>query len=132
MTRQKLRHDYENACNAYLKAFCSKHGYDCEDAKNSWTGGKVGTIADVADQYVDMEVITTDIDMDVPKGEFLKWYDYCLELGMLGITSTPNYSSWVRGCPRKSEAEIEEIRQARQRIEDAKAIFEAILKKQQV
>ena len=38
----KLKSDYEKACNAYLQAFCEKHGYDYEDAARSWVGGDVG------------------------------------------------------------------------------------------
>ena len=38
----KLKSDYEKACNAYLQAFCEKHGYDYEDATRSWVGGDVG------------------------------------------------------------------------------------------
>lgn len=34
--RELLRKNYEDACNAYLRAFCQKHGYDEDDAVNSW------------------------------------------------------------------------------------------------
>lgn len=27
MDKEKLKNDYENACNAYLKAFCEKHEF---------------------------------------------------------------------------------------------------------
>ena len=40
----KIKSDYEKACNAYLQAFCEKHGYDYEDAARSWVGGDVGGI----------------------------------------------------------------------------------------
>jgi hypothetical protein len=76
-----------------------------------------------------MEVITTDIDTDAPEDEFVKWYDYCLELGMLGVTSTPNYSSWLKGCPVKTEAEIQEIRQAKERADNARRELENLIEK---
>jgi hypothetical protein len=128
MTKQKLKQNYENACNAYLKAFCEKHEYDFEDAKNSWVGNNVGGIVDVADCYMDMEAIITDIDTDAPEHEFLKWYDYCLELSMLGVTGIPNYSSWLKGCPIKTQAEIEEIRQVKNRADKAREQLEELLK----
>ena len=31
----KLKSDYEKACNAYLQAFCEKHGYDYEAAMSA-------------------------------------------------------------------------------------------------
>lgn len=43
--RELLRKNYEDACNAYLRAFCQKHGYDEDDAVNSWAAGDVGGIA---------------------------------------------------------------------------------------
>ena len=48
-----MRKNYEDACNAYLRAFCQKHGYDEDDAVNSW------------------------------ETAFGEWYDYCLRLHMI-------------------------------------------------
>lgn len=79
--KTKLKSDYEKACNAYLKAFCKKHGYDYEDAARSWVGGDVGGITECADYIVRMDDIITDIDRDAPEDEFVKYYDYCLRVG---------------------------------------------------
>lgn len=49
--RELLRKNYEDACNAYLRAFCQKHGYDEDDAVNSWAAGDVGGIASVGDEF---------------------------------------------------------------------------------
>jgi transcription elongation factor Elf1 len=68
-----------------------------------------------------------EMDTDAPEDEFLKWYDYCLELRLLGVESTPNFRNWLKGCPRKSESEMEELRQAHQRVEDAKRILEELI-----
>ena len=46
-----MRKNYEDACNAYLRAFCQKHGYDEDDAVNSWAAGDVGGIASVGDEF---------------------------------------------------------------------------------
>lgn len=42
LTREELRLNYNEACNAYLMAFCEKHGFDYADAARSWVGGDVG------------------------------------------------------------------------------------------
>ena len=92
----KLKSDYEKACNAYLQAFCEKHGYDYEDATRSWVGGDVGGITECADYIVGMDDIITDIDRDAPEDEFVKYYDYCLRVEEL------------QRDIRKAERELEE------------------------
>lgn len=117
--RNQLKKNYEAVCNAYLLAFTAKHEYDFEDAR--WIGDRVGEIAEVGDQIVDMVTIRTDIDRDVPEGEFLKWYDYCLKIGMIdNKIPTPNFEHWAMGCPRKSEGEILELEAKARRIEELK------------
>lgn len=122
----KLKSDYEKACNAYLQAFCEKHGYDYKDAARSWVGGDVGGIAECADYIVRMEDIITDIDRDVPEDEFVKYYDYCLRVGSIacGKISTPNYSSWLSGCPRMSEEQITRLEELQRDIRKAEEILE--------
>lgn len=115
--RSILKNSFEDACNAYLRAFCDKHGYDYEDARDSWAAGDVGGIAMCGDQFVSMETIRTDIDMDAPEGEFLKWYDYCSELGMLDLPSM-TFRNWLLGCPRMPRESIDNIRERKQEIND--------------
>ena len=43
LTREELRLNYNAACNAYLAAFCEKHGYDYEP--DAWVGDDPGGIA---------------------------------------------------------------------------------------
>jgi hypothetical protein len=129
--RTKLKQNYENACNAYLLAFTAKHGYDFEP--DCWVGNDVGGIAMVGDLFVNLTDIRDDIDRDAPEQEFLKWYDYCLELHDLSTKNypipTPNYKSWLMGCPRKSVEEIQELEAMCQRVRDAKQALEDAIKR---
>ena len=36
MDNNLLKQQYIDACNAYLEAFCEKHGFDYGEAANSW------------------------------------------------------------------------------------------------
>ena len=111
-----LQENYKNACNAYLQAFCHRHGYDFEHA--SWVADRPGEIAAIRDNYfVDMQTIVDDINLDAPENEFLKWYDYCMGMRYLGAETTPNFRSWVNGCPRKSPEEIQSLKELKERIE---------------
>ena len=50
MYKEKLKKDYENACNAYLKAFCEKHEfYGLDNPETYWIGDQVGEIANCGD-----------------------------------------------------------------------------------
>lgn len=127
-TRDRLRRQFESACNAYLKTFCEKHDYDYEEARRSWSAGDVGGIAEVGDLFLSMTDICTDIDMDAPEREIVRWYDYCLRLYTIDSTiPTPNYENWLRGCPRKSEEEIVRLEEIHQRVMKAEqALKDAI------
>lgn len=123
LTREELRLNYNEACNAYLMAFCEKHGFDYADAARSWVGGDIGGITECADYIVRMADIITDIDMDAPEDEYAKYYDYCLRVHSIanGELKTPNYESWLRGCPRMEEEQIKRLEELQQDIRSAEA-----------
>ena len=120
-TKEQLKLDYQNACDAYLIVFCDKH--DLQYDHDSWVAGEVGTISCVSDYFVDMQTVITDIEMDAPDGEFEAWYDYCTELGTLGDLHTPNFKNWLLGCPRRTPEEIEELKAFKQEVNDAEQAF---------
>ena len=102
MSKETAREYFVKGCNEYLRLFCEKHDYDYEEAKESWVANCVGDVTCVGDIFVGMQTIITDIEMDAPEEEFIKWYDYNLVAQEFGFT-TPNFESWLRGCPRVSE-----------------------------
>lgn len=125
----KLRENYDNACNDYLKAFCEKHGFDYEDAKGSWVAGDVGSVCLCGDFYAPLSDMITDIEKDAAEGEYFKYYDYSLECYEYGI-SCPNYISWLRGCPRLSDEQRKSLRAAKNRVELAKKELEKCIEEQ--
>lgn len=110
-----LKSDYTNACNAYLEAFCEMYGFDYDPDFSV----EVGTIIEVGDYYVSISTIRTAVDQNVPREEFVKWYDYCMDCGTLDIPS-PNFDSWLRGCPRMSDEERRELMERSHEIEKMK------------
>lgn len=131
LTREELRLNYNEACNAYLMAFCEKHGFDYADAAQSWVGGDVGGITLCADYYVSMSDILTDIDLDAPEDEYVKYYDYCLRVRSIadGELKTPNYQNWLRGCPRMDEEQIKRLEELQQDIRSAETVLKAEINK---
>lgn len=114
-TLAEARDLYTRGCTQYLALFCAKHGYGYGDT--AWVADEVGGLAVIGDYYVDMRTIITDLDMCAPEEEFLSWYDYCLEAHDLGIDS-PNYSSWLSGCPRIPEERLQHLRELRAQLRE--------------
>lgn len=118
MNREQAKDLYNRGCNAYLQLFCEKHGYDYDDAKNSWVANEIGGIVCINDYFVDMQTIIDDVDLPTTEEEFLKWYDYCLDASEFGLT-IPNYKSWVNGCPRTSKESFDNLRAIKCNLERA-------------
>jgi hypothetical protein len=118
MSKEKAREYFVKGCNEYLRLFCEKHDYDYEEAKDSWVANCVGDVTCVGDIFVGMQTIITDIEMDAPEEEFIKWYDYNLVAHEFGFT-TPNFESWLRGCPRVSEETFKKLQGLKNDLDDA-------------
>lgn len=106
--KSKLWDEWVVICNKYLKMFCEKHDYDFDDATNSWVANFDGTVVLCGDEYVSMEDIILDIEIDAPEEEFRKWYYYCMDCEVLGKHS-PNYYSWLNGCPRMLPSDLKDL-----------------------
>ncbi len=118
MSKEKAREYFVKGCNEYLRLFCEKHDFDYEEAKESWVANCVGDVTCVGDIFVGMQTIITDIEMDAHKEEFIKWYDYNLVAHEFGF-NTPNFESWLRGCPRVSEETFKKLQGLKNDLDDA-------------
>ena len=118
MSKEQAREYFVKGCNEYLRLFCEKHDFDYEEAKNSWVANCVGEVTCVGDIFVGMQTIITDIEMDAHKEEFIKWYDYNLVAHEFGF-NTPNFESWLRGCPRVSEETFKKLQGLKNDLDDA-------------
>lgn len=103
--------DYTAACDNILRLFCEKHEYGYGHPDTYWPDDYCGC-AMIGDYAVDLQTMIDDLKMDAPEEEFIRWYDYCLEAHDLGITS-PNFRSWVKGCPRVPEERLQRLRDLR-------------------
>lgn len=118
---------YNNACNDLLKAFCKKHEFDYEEAKESWVGDDIGGIVCCGDYFFNMSDIVTDLRENAPKEKLIEWYDYTLECNYLGARVC-NYASFLRGCPTHSEKYLQELRRCKRRAEEAERMLKECLK----
>ena len=111
----ELKLAYEAACTNYLAAFMEKYDLSCDP--EPWVGNEVGTIAEVGDYFFDFQDIKRCIDEDVEWQDLIEWYDYNIEVGILGLT-TINLKSWLKGAPRVNQMRIEEIKAKRKELEE--------------
>lgn len=118
MSKLQAREYFVKGCNEYLRLFCEKHDFDYEEAKESWVANCVGDVTCVGDIFVGMQTIITDIEMDAPKDEFVKWYDYNLVANEFGF-NTPNFESWLRGCPRVSDEAFKRLQEIKNDLDNA-------------
>ncbi len=118
MSKEKAREHFVKGCNEYLRLFCEKHDFDYEEAKESWVANCVGDVTCVGDIFVSMQTIITDIEMDAPEEEFLKWYGYNLVANEFGFT-TPNFDHWLRGCPRVPQESFDKLEGLKKDLEAA-------------
>lgn len=118
--------EYHNACNDLLELFCGKHEFDYEDAKENWVANEIGGTVCCGDYYFNMDVIVTDLKEDAPEEELIKWYDYSMRCGYLGVTGC-NYHSWLKRCPVISEEMFLRLEAAKRKAEEAEEIFRKML-----
>lgn len=128
MSKEKAREYFVKGCNEYLRLFCEKHDFDYEEAKESWVANCVGDVTCVGDIFVGMQTIITDIEMDAPKEEFIKWYGYNLVANEFGFT-TPNFDHWLRGCPRVSDEAFKKLQGIKNDLDNAILEEQALLNK---
>lgn len=128
MSKARAREYFVKGCNEYLRLFCEKHDFDYEEAKDSWVANCVGDVTCVGDIFVGMQTIITDIEMDAPKEEFIKWYDYNLVANEFGFT-TPNFDSWLRGCPRVSDEAFKRLQGIKKDLDNAILEEQSLLNK---
>lgn len=105
--------NYENAVNAIITAFKEKQ--DLDTYGGYWIGNQIGEVYDFGDMTFDFRDILIDLKEDAPKGEIFKWGEYMTRIwsinNMAGsiLLKDNNYRSWLKGCPRLTEEELDTV-----------------------
>ena len=123
-----LKSEWQILCSMYLRKFCDKHEYEYEP--DCWVANNPGTIACVNDMFVSMEDIRYDVDNDIPEEYFEKWYWKSVDVYGLVGEKFMNYASFCKGCPDYwTEERLNSIREAKQRVLDARDALEREINK---
>lgn len=110
----ELIKNYENAVNAIIEEFKNKQ--EIESNEGYWIGNQIGEVYDFGDTMTfDFRDIMIDLKENATKGEIFKWRNYMLRIWQINnmaggvFLQEANYRSWLRGCPRISEEDLDRI-----------------------
>ena len=106
--------NYENAVNAIITAFKEKQGLDTYGGY--WIGNQIGEVYDFGDSMTfNFLDILTDLKQNAPKDEIFKWREYMMRIWSINnivggiFLKENNYRSWLKGCPRLTEEELNAV-----------------------
>lgn len=124
MANKDLKELYNKVVEEYCIEFCKKYDFDDYDA-SMWVSDDIGGVLCVSDYFINFSDIKYCIDNNVSWKDFVRWYDYCIDLGMIDTSlPMPNLNSWIHGCPRMSLDDINRLKSAKEAVEEAKRRFE--------
>ena len=114
---KQLNKAYEKACNDILKAFAEK--YEVQVDEQDWVAGDVGGIVGLcqSEYFLNFEDLLYMLNNNIPFDEFLKWWDYCAEVGVLGLKGM-NFKSWIKGAPRYKREQLDRLQALHKEIDE--------------
>ena len=121
-----LKERYEQVANDYVKELCRRFDPDYDGYMPDWICDKVGgTLDDLWGYYINFDDVRLIIDENIPFDDFIKWYDYCLECHAISPDiTTPNLRSWIKGCPRMRQEELDHLKELHRKVEFARQALE--------
>lgn len=134
MDKNTLNQKFNALCEEYRKAFVEYYFTEeegGEPAGSWWISDEPGGVLCVNDDvFFGFDEMRYCVDNDVEYEDLMEWYDYTLRLGLIDQEiPTPNFNSWLKGCPRFSETQLEEIEERKQKIQAIKKEIEMMIKK---
>lgn len=118
-----LKQTFDKLANDYVKCFIKNYFTfsDGSQLDGYWVADEPGGMLEVGDYYFNYDTIRFCVDYDVDYDTLIKWYDYCLRVGMLDQSlPTPNIKFWVKGCLIYDENELEKLEKIKTNIEAQK------------
>ena len=121
-----LKSSMYNNIYEYTDRFLDKHGFTIEDDSFEWIN-TVGGIALVNDYYISFNDMRTDIDRNIQENIFFEWYEYRLELAMLGAHDC-TYEMYLDGRFPYTKEQLEDMRRHHREVETHRQLLEEIIR----
>ena len=110
-----IRLNFEIAVRDYVRELLKR--FDWDAVYGYWVADDCTGVYACGDYFINLADVIYIVDNNVKFEEFDEWYSYCLWAHENGQT-TPNLSSWVKGCPRASKSQMERIDNVKQALAD--------------
>lgn len=106
-----IRNRYEKVCNEYVAQLCSMWNQD--PAYGWWVNNEVGGVWCYGD-FISLNMcdIVYIVNNSIKEEDVVNWLDYASIAAMYEL-DCPNLKSWVNGCPRLSDEEIQKLQKNR-------------------
>ena len=114
---KELNKAYEKACNDILKAFAEE--YEVQVDEQDWVAGDVGGIVGLcqSEYFLNFEDLLYMLNNNIQFTEFLKWWDYNAEVGILGLKGM-NFKSLIKGAPRCPQETLDKLNALHKEIDE--------------
>ena len=122
-TRENIKREYTRACLDYLYQLLEDWGFYGEDYENGnfgwWVGDEVGGVFCFEDDtFINMNDIKYCVDNGVDYDDYQEYQEYnarCVDFGF----NTMNLNAFIKGAPRISNEEFENLEEIKQSLQDA-------------
>jgi hypothetical protein len=134
MENKNIIENFEIAASNIVKLFMKRifntniDDYNLDDVKNLFVSNDITGILEYNDYFINFSDIYLVINNNVSELEFKEWYDYNLKWSYIDNNHYINLQSWIKKCPRRSEAEYLNAKMKLDKINDLKLEFENYLK----
>lgn len=107
-TKQKLKQDYDKACNAYVVELLRM--WELDKFYACWVNEEVGGLLDYGcgEFSMNMDNIVFCVENDIEEKEYHEWLEYCLFAHDFK-QDIPSFPSWHMGCPRLSKEQQDKL-----------------------
>lgn len=134
MENKNIIENFEIAASNIVKLFIKRifniniDDYNLDDVKNLFVSNDITGVLEYNDYFINFSDIYLVINNSVSELEFKEWYDYNLKWSYIDNNHYINLQSWIKKCPRRSEAEYLNAKMKLDKINDLKLEFENYLK----
>lgn len=134
MENKNIIENFEIAASNIVKLFMKRifntniDDYNLDDVKNLFVSNDINGVLEYNDYYINFSDIFLVIKNTISELEFKEWYDYNLKWSYIDNDHYINLQSWIKKCPRRSEAEYLNAKMKLDKINDLKLEFENYLK----
>lgn len=108
----------------FIKLYFSED-YDIDQIQDLYVGQELGGTFEINDYFFHFSDAYFCLKHQVKSDVLFEWYDY--NLMWHPYQHYINLYSWVKGCPRRSDAEYNRIYEAQRRLDEAKEELERLI-----